>query len=49
MIVPFVILLKPCAARAQPDFSGLEAAPEDFIFVTQPSGTEVGGRWKASV
>jgi len=43
MVVPFLLFLGPDAARAQPDFSGLKAAPGDFIYVTQPSGTEVGG------
>src|SRR5687767_1478163 len=37
------LLLIVNAAEAQTDFSGLAAQPGDRVWVTSPSGTEVGG------
>lgn len=43
-VIAFAALLFTSPARAQADFGGLDIHPGDQIYVTQPSGVEVGGR-----
>lgn len=43
-VIAFAALLFASPARAQSDFGGLDLQPGDQIYVTQPSGVEVGGR-----
>jgi hypothetical protein len=42
-VLGFTLLLVASPAEAQSDFSGLHLQVGDVIYVTRPSGTEVGG------